>query len=201
MKARRAEFVKSATRPAEYPPEGAPEIAFAGRSNVGKSSLINRLAGVSRLARTSQTPGRTRLLNWFRVEPPKGKTILFVDLPGYGYAKVSRGERDAWRPMVEAYLEGRRALRAVVVLIDARRGADAEEQQLIDWLEEVGVEVIAVLTKVDKLAKSKRKPAGLAAQKALGLRRPPVLFSATVGDGVDDLWRSITTMAGRPARK
>ena len=95
-----------------------PEFAFAGRSNVGKSSLLNALAGVPKLARTSNTPGRTRLINWFRIEPPKSDTVAFVDLPGYGYAKVSRDLRDAWRPLVEAYLARTDVLRAVFVLVD-----------------------------------------------------------------------------------
>jgi len=201
MRAKRAEFMTSATRPGGYPPEQLPEVAFAGRSNVGKSSLINRLVGVSKLARTSRTPGRTRLLNWFRVEPPSGAPLAFVDLPGYGYAKVSRSERDAWRPMVESYLTGRSVLRAVTVLVDARRGAGPEEADLLAWLDEAGIAPITVLTKADKLAKSKRKPAALALQRELGLARPPILFSATSGDGVDPLWRSITKMAHGPARQ
>ncbi len=191
----------SATTPKGYPPEDLPEVAFAGRSNVGKSSLINRLVGVSRLARTSQTPGRTRLLNWFRVEPPKGGPVAFVDLPGYGYAKVSRSERDTWRPMVESYLTGRKVLRAVVVLVDVRRGADQEEADLVQWLKEAGIAAIVVLTKADKLAKSKRKPVAVALQRELGLGQPPILFSATTGEGVDDLWRLLTKMAAGPGRQ
>jgi GTP-binding protein len=201
MRAKSAEFVTSATKPSGYPPEDLPEVAFAGRSNVGKSSLINKLVGIARLARTSQTPGRTRLLNWFRVQPPKGKPITFVDLPGYGYAKVSRSERDAWRPMVEAYLGGRGVLRAVVVIVDARRGAQQEEVGLLEWLTEAKIQAIVVLTKADKLPKSKRKPAAMAVKRELGLARAPIVFSATSGDGVDDLWRSITILAGRPPRQ
>lgn len=191
MRARSATFVTSASRPDEYPPAGAPEIAFAGRSNVGKSSLINALVGQRALARTSQTPGRTRLLNWFHVVPPKGDAIAFVDLPGYGYAKVARDLRASWRPMVEAYLTERAVLRGVVCLMDARRGPEAEERELLQWLGEVGIAALPVLTKADKLPKAKRKPAAMAVQRELGLARPPILFSATAGDGLDDLWRGL----------
>jgi len=197
MRAKHAEFVTSAADPGGFPPESLPEVAFAGRSNVGKSSLINKLVGHARLARTSNTPGRTRLLNWFRVEPPKGKPLCFVDLPGYGYAKVPRALRDSWRPLVEAYIGDRPSLRGVIVLVDARRGAEAEEVELLEWLGDIDIPALVVLTKADKLAKSKRKLAGVDAQRELGLKRPPVLFSATLGDGVDDLWRSITMLASR----
>src|SRR3954447_9146724 len=118
MRPRSARFVISASRPEEFPTGDLPEVAFAGRSNVGKSSLINTLPGVDGLARTSRTPGRTRLLNWFRVEPLKGGALHFVDLPGYGYAAVDRGLRASWRPLMESYLTDRPALRAVVLLID-----------------------------------------------------------------------------------
>jgi len=201
MRARRAQFMVSATAPCGYPAPDLPEVAFAGRSNVGKSSLINKLVGVARLARTSQTPGRTRLLNWFRVEPPRGRPLAFVDLPGYGYAKVSRSQRDAWRPMIEAYLAGRAVLCGVVVILDARRGAQAEDAALVEWLAEVGVEAVVVVTKTDKLPKSRRKPAALAVAAALGIARPPIAFSAVSGDGVDDLWRSITSLAKRTTRR
>ena len=104
MKARKASFVISAADPAAFPPSTLPEVAFAGRSNVGKSSLINDLTQFSGLARTSRTPGRTRLVNWFEIEPAKGKPIHFVDLPGYGYAEVNLKTRESWRPLIESYL-------------------------------------------------------------------------------------------------
>lgn len=196
MTGKRASFVVSASAPSGFPAPELPEIAFAGRSNVGKSSLINTLVGVRGLARTSRTPGRTRLLNWFRVYPPQRKEpIAFVDLPGYGYAKVARSMRDAWRPLIEAYLADREALRAVVVIVDPRRGAQEEERELVSWLSEAEVPAIVALTKVDKLAKSKRKPAGLDVKRALGLRRQPVLFSALSQEGVSDLWREIARYA------
>ncbi|MEM9489937.1 MAG: ribosome biogenesis GTP-binding protein YihA/YsxC [Myxococcota bacterium] len=199
MKAKSATFVISASQPSGFPPPTLPEIAFAGRSNVGKSSLINTLVGVPRLARTSSTPGRTRLLNWFRVVPHKGPTAHFVDLPGYGYAKVPKAMRESWRPLIESYLSGRHALRALVLLIDTRRGAQSEEADLLDWLDDAEVPIITVLTKADKLAKNKRKPAAAAARRALDLAREPILFSAQTGAGLAELWRAILAHLARSA--
>lgn len=207
MRARAAEFVTSAAAADGFPAEGPPEVAFAGRSNVGKSSLINALVGKPGLARTSRTPGRTQLLNWFRVELPVAGTgggqaapVAFVDLPGYGYAKVPVGMRAAWQPLIEAYLSGRRTLAAVVLLVDVRRGAEAEEEDLAAWLIERRVPVIGVVTKIDKVAKNKREPALAAVKRALALPRPPIAFSAQDGLGIDELWRAIArAVASRPA--
>jgi GTP-binding protein len=191
MKAKSATFLLSAPTPAAFPPPGAPEVAFAGRSNVGKSSLLNTLTGVRGLARTSSTPGRTRALNWFDVVPPKGPPLVrFVDLPGYGYAQVSQAERKAWRPLVEAFAT-RPTVRLFVVLVDLRRGPEEEERDLLDWLDASGVRSLVVLTKADKLPKNQRFPAAQAARRALGRGSPPLTFSATSGEGVDDLWRAV----------
>lgn len=191
MKPRRAHYVTSAAGTSGYPPESGPEIAFAGRSNVGKSSLINTLTGVVGLAKTSRTPGRTRLLNWFEVESQNGKRLNFVDLPGYGYAKVPIPLRDSWRPLIEGYLTARSTLAGVAVLIDARRGAEQEERDLIEWLGELQIPVLGVVTKADKLPKNKRKPVAATVRRDLGLARDPVLFSAQAGEGIDELWRQI----------
>jgi GTP-binding protein len=191
MKARSAHFVTSAAEPAQFPPATLPEVAIAGRSNVGKSSLINALCGHTGLARTSRTPGRTRLLNWFHVVPPKGREIHVVDLPGYGYAEVPRSMRDAWRPLIEAFLEKRTELRSVVLLIDIRRGPADEELDFAAWLAERKTPVIVVLTKADKLPKSQRKLAALAAKKQLGLIREPVVVSVQDGEGLEALWRAV----------
>jgi GTP-binding protein len=157
---------------------------------VGKSTLLNTLCGVPKLARTSSEPGRTRLLNWFAIVPPAGPELAFVDLPGYGYARVSRALRASWRPLVEAYVEKRGVLALVVVIVDARRGPEEEERELLEWLAEVGKPALVVLTKTDKLAKNKRLPAAQAARRALGLARDPLLVSAE-GDGIADLWRAL----------
>ena len=195
MRARRAEFLVSASDPRGFPRPELPELAFAGRSNVGKSSLLNALVGVPGLARTSNTPGRTRLVNWFRVEPPHGKPVAFVDLPGYGYAKVSKSERAAWRPLVEAYLERRQVLKSVLLLVDARRGGEGDEVELLEYLAAAGVPTQVVLTKSDKLAKAKRKPAAAAVRRALGLARDPLLASIQEPESLADLWRYLMRQA------
>jgi GTP-binding protein len=199
MRAKSAEFVTSAAEPSGFPRPTLPEIAFAGRSNVGKSSLINTLVGVPGLARTSRTPGRTRLLNWFRVTPPRGGAVHFVDLPGYGYARVPNEMRASWRPLIEAFLRDRSALRGLVLLVDARRGAEGEERDLLDWLRASGVPALVVVTKADKLSKNKRKPAALAVQQDLALERPAILFSSLDGEGIAPLWRVILQLASEPA--
>lgn len=195
MKPKSAELLAAADSPASFPPAELPEFAFAGRSNCGKSSLINMLVGKSNLARTSGTPGRTRLLFWFKITPQRGSPIAFVDLPGYGYAKVPRPIRESWRPLVESYLIGRSTLRSVLVLIDARRGAQREEIELLEWLDAESIDALVVLTKTDKLPKSKRKPVAFALKKELALQHPPILTSAQTREGLAELWRFFTRTA------
>ena len=198
MRPRAARFIISAARPAEFPAPAFPEIAFAGRSNVGKSSLINALAGQDGLARTSRTPGRTRLVNWFRVDATPSVTVDLVDLPGYGYAAVDHDTRTGWRPLIEALLGERDSLRAVALLIDIRRGVENEELDFVPWLQQRGLVVIPVLTKADKLGKAQRQPVAAAVKKQLAVGSAPILFSASEPLGVDELWRAILKAASAP---
>ncbi len=182
-------FVISAAKPSDFPAENLPEIAVVGRSNVGKSSLINTLVS-SPIARTSRTPGRTRLLNWFEID----RKFHLVDLPGYGYAAVNRDTRESWRPLIESYLGNRKTLAGVLLLLDVRRGPEEEELDFVPWLEAKQVPIVVALTKADKLAKNKRMIEVGKARKALGLRRDPFPVSAQTGDGIDPLWRAIMAL-------
>jgi GTP-binding protein len=188
-----ARFVTSASKPSEFPAPNLPEIAVVGRSNVGKSSLINALTGQDGLARTSRTPGRTRLVNWFEVN---GKFHL-VDLPGYGYAEVSREMRESWRPLIESYLSDRKTLAGVLLLIDVRRGPEEEELDFVPWLQQKDIPIVVALTKSDKLAKNKRMLEVAKAKKALGLKRDPFAVSAQDGEGFDPLWRALAALVDK----
>jgi GTP-binding protein len=188
-----AAFVSEARDLAGMPPPGAPEIAIAGRSNVGKSTLLNRLAGRKGLARTSKTPGRTRGLVMFALRLGRGAPeaeIRLVDLPGYGYAQVSRAERQTWQPLIEGYTRIRRQLALFVILIDARRGIEDEERQLYEWLGTENVPAQIVLTKVDKLSASERGLLRDRCRKTFG-GRGPLLVSGETGEGVPALWAAI----------
>lgn len=188
MHVKSAEFIKSAVKPDQYPPAGPPEIAFAGRSNVGKSSLINTLLNRKRLVKTSSTPGRTQLLNFFDIN---GDTV-FVDLPGYGYAKVPARIKNNWGPMVEKFLSTRQTLKGVVLILDIRRTPKAAETDFINWLLDHSIPVILVLTKADKLSKSKRINQINAIAKELGITAADLLcFSAKTRMGLSDVWAAI----------
>lgn len=190
MRAKSATFLISAAAIEQFPASTAREVAFAGRSNVGKSSLINMLTGHKGLARTSRTPGRTRLVNWFEVVPPKGAPVHFVDLPGYGFADVGVTLRKSWQPLIEGYL-ARDAISCVVLLQDIRREVTEDETLFLAWLEQRNLPVVVVLTKADKLPKNQRKPVVAKLRRDLNLTRDPVLFSTLDDVGQDDLWRSI----------
>jgi len=186
-----AEFVTSATKPAQYPLEGLAEIAFAGRSNVGKSSLINTLVNRKRLVKTSSTPGRTQLINFFDIN----NNLTFVDLPGYGYARVPAAVRKKWGPMIETYLSTRKTLSGVVIIMDIRRLPREEEQNLIGWLAHFSIAGIWVLTKTDKLSKTKIVKQQDAIVRALGVKKEDViLFSAKTRRGRDAVWDAILSL-------
>ena len=151
MKITSAEFIKGALKRLDYPEESLPEVAFAGKSNVGKSSLINTLVNRKNLVRTSSSPGRTQMLNFFRIN----NQINFVDFPGYGFAKVPVRVRAQWKPMVEDYLKYRKTLKIVIILLDARRAPSADDATLVRWLEAFDIPFLIVLTKSDKISKNK----------------------------------------------
>ena len=205
MKVLQADFLTSATEKtagAGWPVEGPPEVAFAGRSNVGKSTLLQALMQRRGMVRISSTPGRTRLINFFRVviapeggrAPDNKRELYFVDLPGYGYAKVSKEEREKWLPFVDQYLTERAALKVLVLLVDPRREQGLDETEIAKYVAERGVLVLAVMTKADKLPKHERKPALEKIKRALAL--PTIAVSATDGDGIDELWRRIANAIG-----
>ncbi len=183
-----AEFVKSAVKPSHYPSEVLPEIAFAGRSNVGKSSLINTLLNRKRLVKTSSTPGRTQLINFFNIN----NTFSFVDLPGYGYAKVPDSVKKTWGPMVETYLSTRKTLKGVVLILDIRRIPGIEDFNLIDWLNYYHIPVILALTKTDKLSKTKQIKQHLTAAETLAVdQKDLILFSSKSRLGKEAVWDKV----------
>ncbi len=191
MRVLKADFLRSAGRPDQFPRTSFPEIAFAGRSNVGKSSMINRLLERRQLAHAGATPGRTRTINFYQIND----RFLLVDLPGYGYARISRTVKEAWWDLVEAYLGGREQLRGVVHIVDARHAPTIQDLELQRFLRAAGVPVLLALTKADKVARGARVAAHAAAVAALRLptAEAALFFSAETGEGVPELWRQIET--------
>lgn len=189
-----AEFVISAVKPSQYPPGLLPEIAFAGRSNVGKSSLINTLVNRKRLVKTSSTPGRTQLINFFEVNGQ----FSFVDLPGYGYAKVPLPVKKTWGPMIETYLSGRDTLAGVVLILDIRRIPRQEEFDFMAWLTKFGIERILVLTKTDKLSTTRQRNQMGAIASVLGIDADRlILFSAQTRKGREQVWEAVVNIVRR----
>lgn len=194
MKILSAEIVATAAGPEGFPPGELPEVAFLGRSNVGKSSLLNRLVARKQLARTSRTPGKTRLLHFYRVERPD-RELLLVDLPGYGYAKTAKSERASWKGLIEGYLQGREALRAAVLLQDLRRDPSQDETLLLDWLAEREIPALVALTKIDKLQPARRATRLTTTCSDLPVQADWVIpTSARTGAGIGELWRVIDTL-------
>ena len=205
MRIQRAEFTRSAHGASDFPRDGRPEIAFVGRSNVGKSSLMNRLLGRKGLARTSSTPGRTRAVNFFLVND----RFYFVDLPGYGYAKAGKTDRQAWAELIESYFRRdgdrrdetrgepdrrhRTRRRSVVLLVDGKVGATDLDVQALEYLHHLGTDVIVVATKIDKVRRGRRSRQ--LAEVRNRLRLPPgagpVAVSAETGEGMKELWREL----------
>lgn len=194
-----AKFLTSAASPDGFPAEGPPEIAFLGRSNVGKSSLINSLLG-QKLAHVSSTPGRTRTINFIGIYGRPSQPhpdLLLVDLPGYGYAKISREVAAEWAKFIDPYLKERTALKLAIVLIDANVPAQPSDQQLIAFLRHAKRDFLVVATKTDKLSGNKLRSA--LARLASEHQVPTVLaYSARTGAGRPELWQAIRTHAGKP---
>lgn len=189
-----AEFMLGAARLSQLPREGLPEIALAGRSNVGKSSLLNKLTGRRKLARISRTPGKTRELNLYKIN----ERLIVVDLPGYGFAKVPEKVREEWGELIESYLNSREELAAIVHLIDARHAPTGDDVQMHEWIRHYRVPALIAVTKVDKIARGKRAAALRKVRNMLepGEETPVVFFSAETGEGSKELWGWMRDVAG-----
>lgn len=191
MKITQADFIISAVRPEQYPEDALPEIALAGRSNVGKSSLINRMIMRKNLARTSSQPGKTQQLNYYRVND----SIYMVDFPGYGYAKVSKKQREQFGQMIETYLRTREPLKLQLLVIDSRHEPSKDDKLMYDWLKHYNIPTCIVCTKADKIPRSKWDKHVKAIKQELGAdpRDSVVLFSSETGLGRDELWAVISS--------
>lgn len=189
MKVHNVEMVISAVRPDQYPEDGLPEFALAGRSNVGKSSFINRMIGRKALARISSKPGKTQTLNFYKIE----EQLFFVDVPGYGYAKVSKTEREAWGKMIERYFTGRQELKAVVQIIDLRHPPTADDRMMYDFLKHYNIPCIIIATKADKIPKGKWDKHKKIVKETLEMEKSDslIVFSSETGLGFEEAWKTI----------
>lgn len=189
MKVNNVSLDAVAVKPAQYPTTNMPEIAFAGKSNVGKSSLINSMVYRKAIARTSQNPGKTRTINFYNVE----NQLYFVDLPGYGYAKAPKTEIAKWGKMIENYLLKRETLKAIILLIDIRHEPGENDRMMYDWLKHYNYDIIIVATKADKLKRSQLQKHISMLRKAFNLAKDDILipFSSETKDGRDELWSTI----------
>jgi GTP-binding protein len=186
-------FIKSAVHPAHYPVGDLPEVAFAGRSNVGKSSLINVLVNRKNLVRTSSTPGRTQLINFFEVN----NRMMLVDLPGYGFARAPAAVRKQWGPMIETYLSSRTNLRGVILILDVRRTPCDEDKCMLDWLDSFSIPAIPIITKCDKVSRNEKSRQSEMISQVLGVSKSRfTYFSALSKEGRDDVWERIEKLLG-----
>ncbi|EXX89360.1 GTP-binding protein [Paenibacillus darwinianus] len=190
-----AEFVISAVRPEQLPEDALPEIALAGRSNVGKSSLINKMIQRKALARTSSQPGKTQQLNYYRIN----EQLYFVDFPGYGYAKVSKVQREKWGQIIEAYIRDRKQLKLLLLIIDIRHPPTKDDCLMYEWLKHHGIPVCIVATKSDKIPRGKWDKHVKMVKETLQAEStdPVVLFSSETGNGREDLWDVIRRVSAK----
>ena len=189
MKVHNVEMIGSFVRPEQFPEDGLPEFALAGRSNVGKSSFINRMIGRKALARISSKPGKTQQLNFYKIE----EQLFFVDVPGYGYAKVSKSERAAWGKMIEKYFMSREPLKAVVLIIDLRHPPTNDDIMMYDFLKHYNTPVIVIATKCDKIPKGKWDKHKKVVKETLQMdpNDPLIIFSSEKGLGFEQAWQEI----------
>ncbi|WP_456278086.1 ribosome biogenesis GTP-binding protein YihA/YsxC [Bacillus sp. AK128] len=194
MKVNTAEIVISAVKPEQYPDDGLPHIALAGRSNVGKSSFINKMINRKALARTSSKPGKTQLLNFYIIN----EMLYFVDVPGYGYAKVSKSERAAWGKMIETYIKKGQHLKLVILIVDLRHAPSNDDVMMYDFLKHYNIPTMVVATKADKIPKGKWQKHLKVVRETLDMVKgdPLVLFSSDTGLGKDEAWSTIFRYIG-----
>jgi GTP-binding protein len=194
MNVNNVELAAVAVKTAQYPEETMPEVAFAGKSNVGKSSLINTMINRKALARTSQNPGKTRTINFYNVE----NSLYFVDLPGYGYARAPKSEIAKWGKMIEDYLIKRESLKAIIMLVDIRHEPGANDKMMYDWLKHYGHKIIVVATKSDKIKRSQLPKHKKMLSEGLGLEKGDILipFSSESKSGKEELWAVIEEVSG-----
>lgn len=189
MKVNNVELVISAAKPHQYPDIGLPEFALAGRSNVGKSSFINRMIGRKSMARISSKPGKTQTLNFYKIED----TLFFVDVPGYGYAKVAKTERAAWGPMIETYMTDRPQLAACIHIVDLRHAPSADDVAMYDFLKHNEIPAIVIATKADKIPKGKWQKHVKIVKETLDFDPldEMIVFSSETGLGKDEVWKAV----------
>lgn len=189
MKVNNVELVISAVRPDQYPEDGLPEFALAGRSNVGKSSFINKMIGRKSMARISSKPGKTQTLNFYKIE----EKLFYVDVPGYGYAKVSKSEREAWGKMIERYITDREPLRAVIQIVDLRHPPSRDDIAMYDFMKHFEIPCIIIATKADKIPKGKWDKHKKIVRDTLEMDKtdPLIVFSSETGLGKDEAWKEI----------
>ena len=194
MKVNNVSLAAVGVKMSQYPDDGKPEIAFAGKSNVGKSTLINAMIGRKALARTSSQPGKTRTINFYNVED----ILYFVDLPGYGYAKAPRTEIEKWGKMIEEYLNKRETLRGIVMLVDIRHEPGENDRLMYDWLKHYGYDIIIAATKKDKIKRSQIQKQLSLIKNTLKLAPEDrlIAFSGETEDGVEELWEELEKLIG-----